>query len=56
MPKIRPPRFQGTFHLKDGRKLGYAEYGPASGRPLLWFHASPGARRKFAPEAGVESY
>ncbi len=51
MPEIRPPRLQGTFHLRDGRQLGYAEYGPASGRPLLWFHASPGARRQIAPDA-----
>ena len=32
MTKIIPPRFEGTFRLKDGRRLGYAEYGPANGK------------------------
>lgn len=49
--QITPPRFEGTFRLKDGRKLGYAEYGPADGRPILWFHGTPGGRRQIAPEA-----
>jgi pimeloyl-ACP methyl ester carboxylesterase len=35
----------------DGRReIGYAEYGPVTGRPLLWFHGTPGARRQIAPE------
>lgn len=38
------------MRLKDGRKLGYAEFGPAAGLPLLWFHGTPGARRQIAPE------
>jgi len=33
-----------TISLRDGRTLGYAEYGLADGRPLLVFHGSPGAR------------
>jgi len=33
-----------TIQLKDGRKLGYAEYGPPHGRPLLHFHGWPGSR------------
>ncbi len=56
MAKIRPPRYQGTFHLNDGRQLGYAEYGPATGRPLLWFHASPGAKWQIAPDAREDTY
>jgi pimeloyl-ACP methyl ester carboxylesterase len=51
MSQIRPPRFEGTFRLKDGRKLGYAEYGPADGKPILWFHGTPGGRRQIAPQA-----
>jgi pimeloyl-ACP methyl ester carboxylesterase len=51
MSKILPPRFEGTFRLKDGRKLGYAEYGPANGKPILWFHGTPGGRRQIAPQA-----
>jgi pimeloyl-ACP methyl ester carboxylesterase len=34
----------GTIRLSDGRALGYAEYGDARGRPLLFFHGTPGSR------------
>jgi pimeloyl-ACP methyl ester carboxylesterase len=37
--------------LPRRRRLGYAEFGPATGRPLLWFHGTPGARRQIAPRA-----
>jgi pimeloyl-ACP methyl ester carboxylesterase len=50
-PLLEPPRFEGTLRLPKGRRLGYAEFGAASGRPLLWFHGTPGARRQIAPEA-----
>jgi len=30
--------------LKDGRKLGFAEYGASQGSPLLHFHGWPGSR------------
>jgi pimeloyl-ACP methyl ester carboxylesterase len=30
--------------LPDGRRLGFAEYGTRDGRPLLFFHGTPGAR------------
>jgi pimeloyl-ACP methyl ester carboxylesterase len=33
-----------TIRLRDGRRLGYAEWGDAGGRPLLYFHGWPGAR------------
>lgn len=33
-----------TFRLKDGRKLGYAEYGDPKGKPLFFFHGWPGSR------------
>jgi len=33
-----------TIDLRDGRKLGYAEWGEPSGRPLLFFHGWPGSR------------
>lgn len=51
MNNILPPRFEGTFRLQDGRNLGYAEYGPADGKPILWFHGTPGGRRQIAPQA-----
>jgi pimeloyl-ACP methyl ester carboxylesterase len=31
------------LRLPDGRRLGYAEYGARDGRPLLFFHGTPGA-------------
>ena len=52
-PLLEPPRFEGALRLRDGRQLGYAEFGPPTGRPLLWFHGTPGARRQIAPEARV---
>ena len=51
MVTIRPPRFEGAFQLTERRRLGYAEYGPATGRPVLWFHGCPGGRRQIAPRA-----
>ncbi|KAB8616638.1 hypothetical protein FH972_025973 [Carpinus fangiana] len=33
-----------TLILPDGRTLGFAEYGPASGKPLFFFHGCPSAR------------
>lgn len=36
--------------LDHGRRLGVAEYGPASGRAVLWFHGTPGGRRQI-PES-----
>lgn len=47
--ELPEPRYEGVLRLKRGRDLGYAEYGLANGRPLLWFHGTPGARRQIAP-------
>ncbi|KAF2464645.1 alpha/beta-hydrolase [Lindgomyces ingoldianus] len=33
-----------TFTLPDGRKLGYAQYGLQTGRPILYLHGIPGSR------------
>lgn len=33
-----------TFTLKDGRTMGYAEYGDPSGTPVIAFHGMPGSR------------
>ena len=30
--------------LKDGRKLGYAEYGVTDGKPVFYFHGNPSSR------------
>lgn len=51
LPALLPPRFEGALRLPSGRRLGYAEFGPAGGRPVLWFHGTPGARRQIAPRA-----
>jgi pimeloyl-ACP methyl ester carboxylesterase len=40
----RHPSEDLTLRLRDGRALGYAEYGAAGGTPVLVFHGSPGAR------------
>jgi pimeloyl-ACP methyl ester carboxylesterase len=46
------PSQEDTVTLADGRKLGWAEYGEREGRPVLWFHGTPGARRQVPPDAG----
>ncbi len=33
-----------TLELKDGRKLGYAEFGDNNGIPVIYFHGHPGSR------------
>src|ERR1700712_1442651 len=33
-----------TLTLPDGRKLGYAQYGDLTGRPILYQHGIPGSR------------
>lgn len=33
-----------TVTLKDGRKLGFAEYGDPLGKPIFYFHGLPGSR------------
>ncbi|CAG9952997.1 unnamed protein product [Clonostachys rosea f. rosea IK726] len=32
------------YELPDGRKLGYADYGSPTGKPLLYFHGYPSCR------------
>lgn len=47
----KPPRIEGTVPLPDGRRLGFAEFGRPHGKPILWFHGTPGARRQIPPAA-----
>lgn len=35
---------EGTIPLRDGRLLGYAQYGDLSGKPVFHFHGSGGSR------------
>jgi pimeloyl-ACP methyl ester carboxylesterase len=51
MSPLPLPRFEGTVRLAGGRRLGFAEFGPSTGRPLVWLHGTPGARLQIAPEA-----
>src|SRR5438445_11601091 len=50
---ITPPRVEGTVALAPGRRLGFAEFGPADGRPVVWLHGTPGARRQIPQPARV---
>lgn len=34
--------------LRDGRTLGYSEYGAADGKPVFYFHGHPGSRRDWS--------
>jgi pimeloyl-ACP methyl ester carboxylesterase len=47
---ITAPRVEGTVTVRDRRKLGFAEFGPAGGRAVVWLHGTPGARRQI-PQA-----
>ena len=44
-----------TLTLRDGRRLGYAEYGKPDGEPGFYFHGHPGSRLepRFADEAAT---
>jgi pimeloyl-ACP methyl ester carboxylesterase len=48
---VTPARVEGTVALADGRRLGFAEWGPADGRPVVWMHGTPGARRQVPQSA-----
>lgn len=37
-----------AFTLPDGRKLGYAQYGSAVGKPIFYLHGFPGSRLEAA--------
>jgi pimeloyl-ACP methyl ester carboxylesterase len=37
---------EAIFTLSDYRKLSYAVYGPADGKPVLYFHGTPSSRRE----------
>ena len=37
-------RADQQYKLRDGRMLGYAEYGAPDGQPIFYFHGSPGSR------------
>jgi pimeloyl-ACP methyl ester carboxylesterase len=51
MTTITAARHEGTIRVREGRQLGIAEFGPANGRAIVWFHGTPGARRQIPNEA-----
>ena len=48
---ITAARLEGTVRVRNGRKLGIAEFGTPDGQPIIWFHGTPGARRQIPEEA-----
>ena len=46
-----------TLVLRDGRRLGLAQYGRPAGEPILYFHGHPGSRleARFAHPAAAEA-
>ena len=57
---LNNPEDSGTYHnnqitLKDGRKLGYQEYGIQDGFPILALHGTPGSRIWFKGNDPVSS-
>lgn len=40
----RPDRTRQHLKLRDGRQLGFAEYGEARGEPVFYFHGWPSSR------------
>jgi pimeloyl-ACP methyl ester carboxylesterase len=42
-----------VLSLRDGRALGYAEYGDPHGKPVLFFHGLPGSRRQRHPDDSI---
>jgi pimeloyl-ACP methyl ester carboxylesterase len=44
---------EGNIRLSDGRRLAYAEYGDPQGKPVFFFHGTPGSRLFHHPDASV---
>ncbi|WP_040510276.1 alpha/beta fold hydrolase [Gordonia soli] len=51
MIDIDRPKIEGSVAVGDGRRIGFAEFGSATGRAVFWLHGTPGARRQIPTEA-----
>jgi pimeloyl-ACP methyl ester carboxylesterase len=51
LPEPIPANREAVCDVPRGGCLGYAEYGDPDGDPVTWFHATPGARKQFPPDA-----
>lgn len=45
------PRVESAIVLPGGRSFGYCEWGDPDGRPVVWCHGTPGARKQIPPDA-----
>lgn len=45
------PRLEGSIAVRGSRRLGFASFGTPGGRPIIWLHGTPGARRQIPIEA-----
>lgn len=46
-------RSQDSLLLRDGRRLGIAQYGDPAGTPIFFFHGMPGSRLDAHPDAAL---
>ena len=44
MKETKMTKYQLCLTLRDGRQLGYAEYGDITGQPIFFFHGLAGSR------------
>ncbi|WP_460870071.1 alpha/beta fold hydrolase [Nocardioides pakistanensis] len=51
MNEVTRPRLEGSIAVRDGRRLGFAEFGSPHGPAIIWMHGTPGARRQIPVEA-----
>ena len=51
MTELAAPRLEGTVMVAPGRRLAFSEFGPRGGRPVVWMHGTPGARRQIPQSA-----
>ena len=42
---ITAARLEGTVRVRNGRKLGIAEFGTPDGQPIVWFHERCAVKR-----------
>lgn len=52
-PANSKSRLDQTMRLPDGRRLGYAEYGPKDGLPVMLMHASGSSRLERHPDSSI---
>lgn len=51
MMDIDRPKVEGSVAVDGPRRIGFAEFGSATGRAIVWLHGTPGARRQIPTEA-----